>query len=179
MPLNKISNKISQCIRILNRFKHFLPIQTKLIIYNSLVLSHLNFGIFIWGFKCERLTELQKKVIRIISLSKYKAHTEPLFKKYNLLKLCDVIKLQELKSFVKYNKLPNYLQSLPFHPNTETHDHATRISHTIHQLICKHTFAKCGIHSGFKDSLDTSEHIFYNLIRNIVHWWTAMCVCNM
>ncbi len=47
----------------------------------------------------------------------------------------------------KNNKLPHYLQSLPFHPNTETHDHATRISHKIHQPRCKHAFAKSCIHS--------------------------------
>ncbi len=45
--VNKISNKISQCMGILNRLKQFLPIQTKTLIYNSLVLSHLNFGILL------------------------------------------------------------------------------------------------------------------------------------
>ncbi len=45
--INKISNKISQCMGILNRLKCFLPIQTKVLIYNSLVLSHLNFGILL------------------------------------------------------------------------------------------------------------------------------------
>ncbi len=57
--VNKISNKISQCMGILNRLKHFLPIQTKTIIYNSLVLSHLNFGILLWGYKCEKVFKLQ------------------------------------------------------------------------------------------------------------------------
>ena len=123
--------------------------QTKVLIYNSLVLSHLNLGIFIWGFKCEKLTRLQKKVIRIISLSKYNAHTEPLFKNLKLLKVSDILKLQELKFYYKYknNKLPHYLQSLPFHPNTETHDHATRIQHELHQPMSKHTFAKNCIRS--------------------------------
>ncbi len=51
--INKLSNKISQCMGILNRLKRFLPIQTKVLIYNSLVLSHLHFGILLWGFKCD------------------------------------------------------------------------------------------------------------------------------
>ncbi len=58
--INKLSNKISQCMGILNRLKRFLPIQTKVLIYNSLVLSYLNFGILLWGFKCEKLFKLQK-----------------------------------------------------------------------------------------------------------------------
>ncbi len=65
---------------VLNRLKRFLLIETKVLIYNSLVVSHLNFGLLIWGFKCEKITKLQKKVVRILSLSKYNAHTEPLFK---------------------------------------------------------------------------------------------------
>jgi hypothetical protein len=142
--VNKISNKISQCMGILNRLKRFLPIQTKVLIYNSLVLSHLNFGILVWGHKCEKLAKLQKKVVRILCVSKYNAHTEPLFKTLKLLKISDILKLQELKFYYKFknNKLPHYLQSLPFHPNTEFHDYATRTRHNLHHPVSKHTFAK-------------------------------------
>jgi hypothetical protein len=158
--INKISNKISQCMGILNRLKRFLPMQTKVLIYNSLVLSHLNLGILIWGFKCEKLTKLQKKVIRILSLSKYNAHTEPLFKRLKLLKICDILKLQELKFYFKYknNKLPHYLQSLPFQPNTETHDHATRIRHNIHHPMSKHSFAKNCIRSDIPITINNSPN---------------------
>ncbi len=55
--INKLSNKISQCMGILNSLKCFLPI------YNSLVLSHLNFGILLWGFKCDKIVKLPKKVL--------------------------------------------------------------------------------------------------------------------
>ncbi len=43
--INKISNKVSKNIGILNKLKHFLPLKTKIRIYNSLIVSHLNFGI--------------------------------------------------------------------------------------------------------------------------------------
>ncbi len=56
----------------------YLPNQTKILIYNSLVLSHLNFGILLWGYKCEKVFKLQKLIVRIISLSKYNAHTDVL-----------------------------------------------------------------------------------------------------
>ncbi len=45
---------------ILNKLKHFLPKQAKLHIYNSPILSHLNFGILAWGYKCDRIYKLQK-----------------------------------------------------------------------------------------------------------------------
>ncbi len=75
-----------------------------------------------------------KKIVRILSLSKYNAHTYVLFKQLKLLKVNDILKLQELKFYYKYknNKLPHYLQTLPFHPNTKTHDHDTHIKHYIH-----------------------------------------------
>ncbi len=66
---------------ILNRLKRFLPIQTKVLIYNSLVLSHLNFGILLYGFKCDKIFKLQQKIVRILSLSKYNAHTDVFQKK--------------------------------------------------------------------------------------------------
>ncbi len=78
---NQRTNKISQGMGILNRLKHFLPIQTKILIYNSLVLSHLNFGTLLCAYKYEKVFKLQKKIVRIVSLSKYNAHTDVLLKK--------------------------------------------------------------------------------------------------
>ncbi len=50
------------------------------------------------------------------------------------LNFLNILKLQELKFYYKYknNKLQHYLQMLPFHPNTKTHDHDTRLKHHIH-----------------------------------------------
>ncbi len=99
---DKVANCISKTVGILNALKHFLPETPKVTIYNSLILSHLNYGILIWGYENDRLTKLQKKAIRIITLSKYNAHTEPLFKRLKLLKLIDLLHLNELKFYYKY-----------------------------------------------------------------------------
>ncbi len=87
---------------------------------------------------------LQKKIIRILCCSKYNAHIEPIVNELKLLKLEDILKLEELKLYYKYknNKLSYYLQNLPFEPNTKTHDHATCIQHNIHQPKTNHHFAK-------------------------------------
>ena len=50
-------------------------------IYNSLISSHLSYGLLVWGNKSDKIYKFQKKAIRIINLGKYNAHTEPLFKK--------------------------------------------------------------------------------------------------
>ncbi len=103
--INDISNTISKSMGILNKLKHFLPLNIKILLYNSLILSHLNFGILAWGYKCEKLTKLHKRVIWIIYLSKYNAHTEPIFKELKLLKLNDILKLQELKFYYKFKNI--------------------------------------------------------------------------
>ncbi len=56
--INKISSKVSKNIGILNKLKHFLPLKTKILIYNSLIVSHLNFGILAWGYQCDGINEL-------------------------------------------------------------------------------------------------------------------------
>ncbi len=113
---------------ILNELKHFLPLKIKILIYNSLILSNLNFGILACGYKCDRITRLQKKVIRIISLAKYNAHRERIFKELKLLKVEYIQRIQELKFYYKFknNKLPHYLKPLPIHFNTDINHHETQ-----------------------------------------------------
>ncbi len=59
--INKISNKTSKSIRIINKHKHFIPMKPKLLIYNSLIVSHLNLCTLAWGYQCDRVIKLQKK----------------------------------------------------------------------------------------------------------------------
>ena len=59
-----IASKISKSIiiGILNRLKYVIPTEIKRIIYNSLILSHINYGILMWGYHSDRLYKLQKKL---------------------------------------------------------------------------------------------------------------------
>ena len=83
-------------------------------LYNSLILSRLNYGILAWGFNMGRLIILQKKAIRAIFRTKYNAHTEPFFKVHKLLKLEDIFTLRCLKFYFKLiNKtLPPYFYGM-------------------------------------------------------------------
>ncbi len=59
--INKVANKISKSMGILNRLKHFLPITAELHLYNALILSHLNFRILACGHQCERIVKITKE----------------------------------------------------------------------------------------------------------------------
>ncbi len=99
---------------ILNKLKHFLPLNTKVLICNSLILSHLNICILAWGYQCDRIFKLHNNIVRIVSLSKCNAHTEPIFKTLKLLKVYDILKQWELKFYYKYKnkKVPHYIYIL-------------------------------------------------------------------
>ncbi len=75
-----LSCKISRTNGILNRLKNDLPLHIKLALYNSLVLSHINYGILVWGHDSNQVLKLPKKAVRVISQKKYNSHTELIFK---------------------------------------------------------------------------------------------------
>ena len=76
----KISNKLSKAIGIMHKLRKIIPMKILKLMYSSMILPHLYFGITVWGFTCRRVYGLQKKAIRIITKSKFNAHTEPLFR---------------------------------------------------------------------------------------------------
>ena len=125
--INKIGNKLSKVIGILKRLNKYIPLKGLVIIYNSLFLPHLNYSSLVWGFNCDRILSLQKKVVRVICRAKYNAHTDPLFKKLKLLKMQNIIELKALKFFFKYsnNQLPDYFRTF-FCSSPPTHSYYTR-----------------------------------------------------
>ena len=58
----KIANKICRTLGVMNCLKRYLPLSALKIMYDSLILSHIQFGITCWGFEWGRLAELQKEM---------------------------------------------------------------------------------------------------------------------
>ena len=112
--VDKIASKISKTLGIMNRLKHIVTPDILRLIYNALILSHLNFSLLSWGTNTRRLFKLQKKAVRIIAKGKYNSHTDPIFKSLNLLKIEDLYKLKMLKFYYKYcnGTLPVYFNGL-------------------------------------------------------------------
>ena len=72
--------------------------------------------------------KLQKKAVRVISCSKFNAHTDPIFKKLSLLKVSDIYNVSILKFYYNYchGQLPFYLQSFVFNRRSDVHSYETR-----------------------------------------------------
>ena len=117
--VNKIANKCSRITGVLNKLMYVLQLDIKKLLYNSLILSHINYCITVWGYKGNRILIIQKKAVRIITLNRYNSHTEPLFKTLEILKIDDLLKVHGLKNFYKYRNgiLPVYLLNWNIIPN--------------------------------------------------------------
>ena len=110
--IKQLSAKISRALFILRRVKHYLSANSLTTLYYSLVHCHLTYAVEIWS--CTAISNLkplvlkQKEAIRIISNSRYNAHTEHLFKALEILpfhSLSDSMKLKFMHSYVQ-NFLP-------------------------------------------------------------------------
>ena len=132
--IEKIANKCSRTIGIIKKLNHVLPKSMRIILYNSLMLPHINYCLMLWSYLCNRITTLQKKAIRIISVTKYNSHTDPLFKSLSVLKVEDLLKIQILRDYYKFmhKQLPAYLQNCPINQSTYIHNHLTRKHNKIH-----------------------------------------------
>ena len=64
--------------------------------------------------------------------TKYNAHTGPLFKQLNLLKLSDIFKTRQIRFYFRYinNSLPVYFKDI-FAPISQFHKYETRINNEI------------------------------------------------
>ena len=84
------SIKISKIAGLLHKLKSEYPTSILKSIYITLILPNINHCILSWGSQIDKIFLLQKRAIKNISKSNFKAHTEPLFKELNLLKVHDI-----------------------------------------------------------------------------------------
>ena len=111
--LEHLRKKISNSLFLINRAKHILNVDSRKMLFHSLINSHLLYCLPAWscGLKStmEPLVKLQKKAIRIVFSKKFNTHTTPLFKKMNVLPLHEsatYFKLIFMFDFIN-NNLPN------------------------------------------------------------------------
>jgi len=123
--LKLTSQKLARTLGIMKFMKKFVNSSTLLLLYNSLFLPHINYGILSWGtskgYHFERISKLQKAAVRLISSSNFRSHHEPICKKLNLLKLGDIYDLRCYKLLIMWhrNLLPRPIQNM-FHSVSQT-----------------------------------------------------------
>ena len=154
--ISHICKKISKSIAILRMVRSIFPLNILKMIYMSLIYSHINYCILIWGSAedsiIEPLFKLQKKAIRIITKSRFLEHTAPLFKSLSLL---TVHKMYDLNCTLFIYKCLNcsYFPELKarIHRNCDCHKYNTRGRNLFRNVdimrlkICQRSFHNYGI----------------------------------
>ena len=149
--IHELTKKISRNIGILSKLRHFAPCNLLIQIYYTLIFPFITYSIIIWGNTYKTIlnpiTVLQKKAVRIITFSHFQSHTSPIFKKLNLLKLSDIVKLHTILFMHQYynDRLPkafNDFFSLVKHKHRYNTRHASKITYTLPLIRTNH-----GLHS--------------------------------
>ena len=129
--INNLSKKCSSSIGILYKIKRYLPETALITLYNTLVTSHITYGITAWSSanvtNKTKLHILQKRELKAISNSEFRCPSNPLFIKFNQLKVFDLCNLYVGSFMYKYcnNLLPCTFDNI-FTSNQDNHNYNTR-----------------------------------------------------
>ena len=123
---NILLKKLYTANRMLAKARHYTP-DNILTLYHAIFSSHIRYGHQIWGLANNKtIYNLQKKALRIVSFSNFRAHSSPIFREKRILKLEDQIELDNclfVHDFLN-NKLPkcfdNYFTPLNMLSNLTT-----------------------------------------------------------
>ena len=151
---DKVHTSTSRVLGILRKLKYILPEKTLFSIYNTLSLPHLQYGILAWGNTCQtylnKLLIVQKKTLRVINNTSYRAHAAPLFIKNNTLTVFDLYQYHLGVLMYKFDKkaLPTPLSTF-FTRNVDIHHYNTRSANKLHVNKVRTSFSKSTIrHQG-------------------------------
>ena len=132
--------------------RHYVNVDILIMLYYSLIYLFLTYGIQVWGLTyptyLKPVTTLQKRVVRIMTFSDPRSHSEPLLKSLRLLKFSDIIHL-EILSFVYqwYHKLSPSCFVNYFNPVSSIHSYNTRQSQIDNLFVKSVDTTQYGIRS--------------------------------
>ena len=78
-----------------------------------MLITHINYGLLLWGRNLHSLAKLEKRAIRTIINSNFIAHSEPLLKELRLLNVYDMQDLKVMYKLYHDEKLIVIKEDLP------------------------------------------------------------------
>ena len=87
--ISELSKKLNRAVGLLYKIRQFCPKDVLRSLYFCLFSSHMGYGISVWG-KCDhmylqKITLLQKRIVRALSVSHFHAPSKPLLKYLGIL----------------------------------------------------------------------------------------------
>ena len=135
--IQNITQNVARATGILYKVRQILDTNTLRNLYFTFVYPYLTYCVHVWGNACKtyltKLGKLQDKIMRIITYSTYKAHSDSLYNALKLLKIKDIHKLSIGIFMFKYinSELPDIFISM-FKCRHQVHNYNTRQSHHLH-----------------------------------------------
>ena len=162
--IDSVCRSISQNLGIINKVKYYFPKPTLLMLYSSMILPYLNYGVIAWGHThssyLERILLLQKKALRIICNTSWKAHTDILFYENKVLKINDLFShyLGQFMYKLENKEQPSIFYDM-FKKYNAIHKYPTRRSNEFHlpktrTILTHSTFTSAG--PKFWNTLDSN-----------------------
>ncbi len=130
-------SKVASSLYAINAAKTCVTKRCLLMLYNSLILPYLSYGILLWGSTSmstlSPLCAMQKKAVRIITHSKRNTNTDQLFASTKLLKLNDIYNFYlGMHMYCQINKLLPISIISNIARNEDVHHYETRNRDLIH-----------------------------------------------
>jgi len=140
---------VSSAIGVISKVRYKLDMKTAFLLYNTLILPHLNYCNIVWGSTYQsthnRLFILQKRALKICTFRDNRVSTDELFKDCNKISLMNINKTQISKfvySFIN-NLLPRCFNDF-FKVSSHVHSHCTRNNNnnSLFAVFCKTNIRK-------------------------------------
>ena len=153
-------------------------------LYYSFIYPYQIYCNHLWGCiyksSLKKVVTLQNKIVRIITCSKPRDSSQPLYEQLKILKLWDINKYLIGRFMFRYcnGQIPRLFDSF-ISRNHDFHEHNTRISGHFHIISVKSDLNKTGIryrgaviwntilHHDF--NLESSEAVFVKLLKKILY----------
>ena len=145
--INFVCKQIAKSIGILFRTRFYLSCKTKLTLYYTLIYPCITYFNSTWSStyvsNLNRIYYLQKRAVRAITNSEYRAHTAPLFSKLEILDIFQINTLDTAKFMFRChnNLLPPLFRNL-FMTNSQVHRYHTRTASNYRVHSCRTNIKK-------------------------------------
>ena len=164
----ELIKKLNRANGMLAKARHYVPELELKNIYHAIFSSHITYGSQIWTPKLlsvgDKITRLQKAAMRIMTFSEFKSHSEPLFKKLQILKFRDSISVNNCSFVYDYfhDNLPGSYTNTFIRPN-DLHDYSTRKATTGQLCIPSYKTTNFGLKCIYKRCIDSWNKFSYEL----------------
>ena len=114
--IDYLHNKLRKAYFSLCRIKNLFPLKLKLLLFNALFKSHVEYGIQVWGqgTGIKKIELMQKKMVRTLFTKNGFGHTEPIMKRLGILKVKDLYILRTVCTVAKAHQqiIPNAIKTM-------------------------------------------------------------------